>query len=48
MSSPREPFSAFSFIDHAKDHAKGGSQALKKGQVITGKIGYEKAEKGLA
>jgi hypothetical protein len=31
-------------IDHAKDHAKGGSQALKKGQVITGKIGYEKAE----
>ncbi|CAG8237575.1 unnamed protein product [Penicillium salamii] len=33
-------------IDHAKDNAKQGSKALKKGQVITGKVGYEKTEKG--
>ncbi|KAJ5561398.1 hypothetical protein N7535_004135 [Penicillium sp. DV-2018c] len=33
-------------IDHAKDHAKGGARALKKGEVLTGKVGYEKTEKG--
>ncbi|KAJ5326643.1 uncharacterized protein N7506_009745 [Penicillium brevicompactum] len=33
-------------IDHAKDNAKQGSQALKKGQVLSGKVGYEKTEKG--